>query len=79
MTCSCYHYETRTRHVTGIYTDYVNGQSVTYSGSEIFNYREWSDNSGFVSNETYNYNLVRIDFSKTLTAADQETQAAFDH
>ena len=93
MSCLCYHYETRTRDVTEYYTENVNGQYVsrsrtrtetyqeqvvTYRGYELFNYREWLDVSGSLSNGLYNHNMARIHFSKTWTAGDQQTQAAFD-
>lgn len=94
MSCQCYHFETRTRLVTENYGEYVNGQYVTrtstrtevyqeivvtYTGYEVFHHREWLDVSGSLSNELYNHNVVRIDFSKTWTAGDQQTQAAFNY
>jgi hypothetical protein len=92
MTCQCFHYETRTRYVTETYTEYVNGQSVrrtrqrretyqervvTYNGYEIFNYTEWSDNSGFLSDEILKYNVMRIDLFKSCVAGNPETTEAF--
>jgi hypothetical protein len=89
MTCECYHYETRTRYVT----EYINGQNgtstrtrvetyqervVTHSGQESFIYREWSDDSGSLSEEIFKYKVVKFDLFKSWTAANTETQAALN-
>jgi hypothetical protein len=93
MTCQCFHYETRTKYATEYYTEYVNGRSVkrtrtsvetyqekvvTYIGCEIFNYSEWSNNLGFLSDEILKYNVVRIKLFKSWVADNPETKATFN-
>lgn len=90
FSCECYHYEQRQRTVSKTVTD-SNGQThteyeteyytekvTTYTGCEDFAFNNWSDLSGFLTDEILRHRVLKIEMSKEWSCADSQTQMMFE-
>jgi hypothetical protein len=84
--CECYHWETRVRIVsytdsqghTQTRTETYQEKVVTHRESESFHYSRCEDVSGRLTSMIFEFNTVRVDFSKSWRCGNTETQNAYD-